>query len=76
MSLHQHPKGKIVGFNQIKQGKALLQLKDGNYVEVVLVIHKIIKSENPAPNGNPLYFVNTGVNIAVWTQEEIAQLEE
>ena len=70
------PKGKIITFDQIKQGKSLLHLKDGNYLEVVLNVHKVSKTEIMAPDGNPVYMVNTSISFAVWKPEEIAQLEE
>ena len=70
------PKGKIITFDQIKQGKSLLKLRDGNYIEVVLNVHKVSKLEGLAPDGNPMYMVNTSISLAVWKPEEIAQLEE
>lgn len=71
----QLPKGKIIGFDQIRAGKALLKLNDKNYLEVHLNVLKVIKLEQPQPDGSPNYLVNTAITMAVWKAEEIAQLE-
>jgi hypothetical protein len=71
----QSPKGKVIGFDQLRAGKALIKLNDGNYLEVHLNVLKVIKSDQIAPDGNPVYGVNTAVTLAVWKTEEIAQLE-
>ena len=70
------PKGKLVGFDQIKEGKTLLRLKDGNYLQVILNVHKVLKTERRSPDGNPLYIVATGITMGVWTPDEIAQMDE
>ena len=69
-------KGKVIKFDLIKPGKALLKLKDGKYLEVHLNVLKVLKSPEYTPDGNPVYAVNTNVNLAVWTAEEISELEE
>lgn len=71
----QPPKGKIIGFDQIRAGKALIKLNDGNYLEVHLNVLKVLKLDQPNPDGSPGYFVNTAITMAVWKTEEIAQLE-
>lgn len=69
------PKGKPIRFDQIKPGKCLIKLSDGNYLELVLNVLKVIKTEQIAPDGNPMYFVQSNTVLAVWKTEEIAQLE-
>jgi hypothetical protein len=69
------PKGKIIGFDQIRAGKALIKLKDGNYLEVHLNVLKVLKTDQPLPDGSPFYAVNTAVSVAIWKPEEIAQLD-
>ena len=69
-------KGKLLGFDIMRQSKSLLKLKDGNYIEIVLVIHKVLKSDTLDPKGNPVYAVTTGTSFVVFKPEEIAQFEE
>ncbi len=70
------PKGKIIGFDQIRAGKALLKLNDKNYLEVHLNVLKVTKGDQPNLDGTPQYFVQTVVTMALWKKEEIEQLEE
>jgi len=69
------PKGKPIKFDTIKQGKSLIKLTDGNYLEVILVVNKIIKSDQINPSGEPVYGVQHSVVITVWKPEEMANME-
>ena len=70
------PKGKIIGFDQIRAGKALLKLNDKNYLEVHLNVLKVTKGDQPNLDGTPQYFVQTVVTMALWKKEEIEQLKK
>jgi len=70
------PKGKPIRFETLKRGKSLIKLSDGNYLEVELVVNKILKSDQLNPSGEPIYGVQHGVVITFWRPEEIAKLEE
>lgn len=72
----QPPKGKIMGFDQIRAGKALLKLNDKNYLEVHLNVLKIIKLDQPNPDGSPSYLVVPAITMAIWKADEINQLED
>ena len=72
----QQAKGKLIKFDTIKQGKALVKLSDGNYLEVILLVHKVLKSDQLNPAGEPVYAVQNGVAVVIWKPEEIAQLEK
>jgi len=75
MSINQ-PKGKLVGYNQLKQGKTLLKLQDGNYLEISINIHKVLKAEGVNQFGEPLYMVATSFSTTFYKSTELAQLEE
>lgn len=72
----QQPKGKIMGFDQIRAGKALLKLNDKNYLEVHLNVLKIIKLDQSNPDGSPGYLVVPAITMAIWKTDEINQLED
>lgn len=69
------PKGKIIRFDQIRPGRALIKLSDGNYLELILNVLKVIKTERIDPEGNPIYVVRSNTAMTVWKTEEIVQLE-
>ena len=69
-------KGTNLHFDTIKQGKSLLKLKDGNYLEVILVVHKVMKTDQMNPAGEPIYGVQTSVALTLWKPEDIAKMEE
>ena len=69
-------KGKIMGFDQIRAGKALLKLNDKNYLEIHVNILKVLKLDQPQPDGSPNYFVQTVISMAIWKADEINQLED
>ncbi len=72
----QQPKGKIMGFDQIRAGKALLKLNDKNYLEVHLNVLKIIKLDQSNPDGSPGSLVVPAITMAIWKADEINQLED
>ena len=69
------PKGKLIKFDTIRQGKALIKLSDGNYLEIILLVNKVIKSDQINPSGEPVYGVQHSTSIVFWKPEEIVQLE-
>jgi len=75
MSIAQ-PKGKLIKFDVLRQGKALIKLSDGNYLEITLLVNKVMKSDQINPAGEPVYAVQNNVSIVVWRPEEIAQLDK
>ncbi len=70
------PEGKIMGFDQLRAGKALLKLNDKNYLEIHVNILKVLKLDQPQPDGSPNYFVQTAISMAIWKADEINQLED
>ena len=68
---------KLITFDQIQQGKTLLKLKDGNFLEIILVVHKVFKTDKSNPSSEePVYDVQTSFAVTVWKPEEVAQFEE
>jgi len=65
-----------VNFDIIQQGKTLLKLSDGNYLQITTIINKVLKSPQRNPAGEPIYGINASTTVSFWTPGEIAQLEE
>lgn len=73
----QEPKGKLIGFRQVKLGETVLKLNDGNYLKVSVIVHKVLKDEELfiASKGNAGYVINSQPVISIWKPSEIAELD-
>ena len=68
--------GKPISFGVLDQGRTLIRLSDGNYLQIIVVVNKVLKTDQMTPDGFPVYNINTNLSISIWSAEEIKQLKE
>lgn len=67
--------GKVIGFKTLDEGWTLIKLDDGNYLRLRTVPVKILKQNEPNPDGSPAYFIQTGpIAVAVLTAKEVNEM--
>ena len=64
------PVGKPIGFKTLQEITGYVSVHDGNVIKVTVNIGKILKSDQKAPDGMPVYNVTSAINLMALTRQE------